>query len=87
MYRAVSISAKVIIPSGKVKADIPRNITRRKHISCHPETPDEQLVVSVAESGDFFSWQGNQWLTRRRTSVRRTRKTADLRRQWEKENK
>ncbi len=45
--------------------------------SCHPETPDEQLLVSVAESGDFFSWQGNQGITRRRTSVRRTRKAAD----------
>jgi len=45
--------------------------------SFHPETPDEKLLVSASESGDFFSWQGNQGIARRRTLVRRTSKTED----------
>jgi hypothetical protein len=36
-----------------------------------------ETLVSDSESGDFSSWQGNQGIARRRTTVRRTRKTAD----------
>jgi hypothetical protein len=46
--------------------------------SFHPETPDEKQLVSDAESGDFFFWQGNQGIARRRTSVRRTILLAKL---------
>ena len=45
--------------------------------SFRPETPDVKLPVSVLESGDFFSWQGNRGVARRRTLVRRTSKTED----------
>jgi hypothetical protein len=31
-------------------------------ISFHPETPDEKLLVSDSESGDFLSWQENKGL-------------------------
>jgi hypothetical protein len=30
----------------------------------HPETPDEKLLVSNSESGDFLSWRGNQGIAR-----------------------
>ena len=33
--------------------------------SVHPETPDEKLLVSESERGDFLSWQGNQGIARR----------------------
>jgi len=46
-------------------------------VSFHPETPDDKLVVSDSERGDFLFWQGNQGLERRRTSVRRTSKPVD----------
>jgi hypothetical protein len=46
-------------------------------LSFHPETPDEKLLVSDLESGDFLSWQGNRGIARRRTTVRRTSKTED----------
>jgi hypothetical protein len=46
-------------------------------IGIHPETPDEKQQVSNSESGDFLSWQGNQGIARRHTTVRRTSKTAD----------
>ncbi len=46
-------------------------------ISFRPETPGEKLLVSDSESGDFFSWQGNQDVARRRTPVRRTSKVED----------
>jgi hypothetical protein len=45
--------------------------------SFHPETPDEKLLVSNSERRYFLSWQGNQGIARRRTSVRRTSKPAD----------
>jgi len=45
-------------------------------VSC-PETPDKKLLVSDLESGDFFSWQGNRGVARRRTLVRRTSKAED----------
>ena len=46
-------------------------------ISFHPETPDEKQLVSDSERKDFLSWQGNQGIARRRTSVRRTSKAED----------
>jgi hypothetical protein len=45
--------------------------------SFHPETPDEKLLVFNSESRIFSSWQGNQGVARRRTSVRRTSKLED----------
>ena len=45
--------------------------------SVHPETPDETLLVSNSETRDFSSWQGNQGVARRRTSVRRTSEPED----------
>jgi AraC family transcriptional regulator of adaptative response / DNA-3-methyladenine glycosylase II len=45
--------------------------------SVHPETPDETLSVSDLETRDFSSWQENQGIARRRTSVRRTSKPED----------
>ena len=45
--------------------------------SFHPETPDEKLTVFNSETRIFSSWQGNQEVARRRTSVRRTSKLAD----------
>ena len=45
--------------------------------SVHPETPDETLLFSNSEKRDFLSWQGNQGVVRRRTSVRRTSKPED----------
>jgi len=45
--------------------------------SVHPETPDEKQSVSCSESGDFFFWQGNRGVARRRTEVRRTRRLED----------
>jgi hypothetical protein len=49
----------------------------RHLVSVHPETPDETLLVSNSETRDFSSWQGNQGVARRRTSVRRTNKPED----------
>jgi len=49
-----------------------------------PEAPDEKQLVSKSESGDFFSWQGNLGVARRRTPVRRTSKAEDWRHQGEK---
>jgi hypothetical protein len=46
-------------------------------VSFHPETPDAKLLVSNSETRIFSSWQGNQGIARRRTSVRRTSKPAD----------
>ena len=45
--------------------------------SFHPETPDVKLPVSNSERRDFSSWQGNQGIARRRTTVRRTRNPED----------
>ncbi|OGT98255.1 MAG: hypothetical protein A2X80_03830 [Geobacteraceae bacterium GWB2_52_12] len=42
-----------------------------------PGTPDKKPLVSVLENGDFFSWQGNRGVARRRTPVRRTSKAED----------
>ncbi len=46
-------------------------------VSVHPETPDGHSEVFELETRSFSSWQGNQGLARRRTSVRRTSKPAD----------
>jgi hypothetical protein len=35
----------------------------------HPKRPDETQSVSYSERRDLLSWQGNQGLARRRTSV------------------
>src|SRR6266568_6509250 len=37
--------------------------------SFHPETPDVKVAVSDLERRDFLSWQGNQGIARRRTTV------------------
>jgi len=57
------------------------NTGQKKLVGFRPETPDEKLLVSVLESGDFFSWQGNRGVARRRTSVRRTSEAEERRRQ------
>ncbi|MGD0843021.1 MAG: hypothetical protein ABSA06_01450 [Geobacteraceae bacterium] len=49
----------------------------QEYANVHTETPDETLLVSNSETRDFSSWQGNQGVARRRTSVRRTSKPED----------
>ncbi len=55
----------------------PAMLAAKRLISSHPETPDEELLVSELESSDFSSWQGNRGIARRRTTVRRTSKAED----------
>lgn len=49
----------------------------RSSISAHTETADGCGVVSLWETRNFLSWQGDQGLARRRKPVRRTSKSPD----------